>query len=194
MAIARSTTGFLVAATVLTPSIARAADGGGESPMSFDIVTWGWSAGIFVFVLLVLWKKAWGPILQALDEREEKIKASLEAAERALEESKERQREHEKVMAEARKEASAIVEEGKRDAQVVKDGIIADARKESEELTRRARAEIERAKNVAIDELHQHTVELAIEAAGRVVKKTLSAQEHEQLIRDTIKEYEQKAN
>ena len=176
------------------PAVALAADaeGGADAGALTKIVgsTLTWSIIVFTAVLFILKQKAWGPILQALDEREEKIKSSLEAAERALEESAQRQKEHEAVMAEARREATAIVEEGKRDAQVVKDGIVADARREAEELTRRATAEIDRAKNIAADELRKTSIDLSMQIAQAVIAKSLSPQDHEQLIQETIDRYQ----
>lgn len=185
--------GWVLALVVCSPVVALAADDVHDKPAGLldpNLQAFLWSALVFIVVLYILKKKAWGPILQSLDEREEKIKASLQAAERALEESKARERAHEDVMAEARREASAIVEEGKRDAQVVKDGIVADARKESEDLTRRARAEIERAKDIAVDEIHKQAVDLSVLIAEKVIHRTLTPDDHQQLIRETIDNYE----
>ena len=183
---------FVAVIVVLLPALLSAAD---EAEGQRDLTggylpTLAWSIIIFASVLFLLRAKAWGPIMKALDEREQKIRDSLEAAERALAESKERELEHEEVMRQARAEATAIVEEGKRDAQAVKDGIIADARRDSDEIARRAKAEIERAKNIAVDDMHKKSVELSLLLAEKVIRKSLSAADHEQLIRETIEGYD----
>lgn len=144
---------------------------------------------LFVTVLGVLWKFAWGPLLKALDEREGRIRDSLEAADRAREESRQASLEHERVLAEARRQASAIIEEGKRDAQVVKDGIVAQARCETEALRTRTLAEIERAKNNAVYEIHDRAVELSYLMVEKIIGKALSPSDHEALVKDTIVRY-----
>ncbi len=152
--------------------------------------TFVWALLTFLVVLFVLHRKAWGPLLKALDEREKRIQDSLKAAERAAEESKRLAEEHEKVMAEARRQASAAVEEGKRDAQVVKDGIVSDARVESSRILERAKAEIERAKDIAVDEVHKRAVDLAIQVSEKLIGKNLDSEDNERLVQQTIERYE----
>ena len=69
--------------TVLLPTVLFGADpaaGGDQNPMAPVFSTSIWALGIFVVVLGLLWKLAWGPLLKALDDRETKIRESLEAA------------------------------------------------------------------------------------------------------------------
>ncbi len=166
---------------------AHAAQPGMTEPV---LTTFIWNLLIFLVVLAILWRYAWAPLLKALDAREKRIRDSLDAAERALAESRERERAHEDVMANARREATAIVEEGRRDAQVVKDGIVAEARRESEALVQRAHSEIARAKENAVHEIHQRSAALAVFLAEKVIEKSLTPADHERLIQDTIHQYE----
>lgn len=173
------------------PAAAYAAGGGEQKELiSPDIALFGWTVIIFLIVMGILKAKAWGPLLKALDDRESKIRESLEAADRAREESRKAAAEHERVLAEARKEATAIVEEGKRDAMVVKDGIVSDARKEAEELKTRTLAEIERAKNNAVYEIHDRSVALSYEIAEKLIAKSLNQEDHKALIEETMKRYD----
>ncbi len=71
-------------------------------------------------MLFVLGKFAWGPILSGLQARENFIRESLETAKRDRDEAEARLREYEERLATARAEATAIVDEGRRDAEVVK--------------------------------------------------------------------------
>ncbi|MEE8142570.1 MAG: F0F1 ATP synthase subunit B [Planctomycetota bacterium] len=152
--------------------------------------TFLWALITFMIVLFILHRKAWSPLLKALDEREKRIQDSLKAAERAAEESKRLAVEHERVMAEARRDASATVEEGKRDAQVVKEGIISDAREASKRIMERAKAEIERAKDIAVDEVHKRAVGLAIQISEKLIRKNLDSEDNERLVQETIDRYE----
>lgn len=148
-----------------------------------------WTVVVFVIVALFLKAKAWGPLIKALDDREQRIRDSLQAADRAREESLRAAAEHERVLAEARKQATAIVEEGKRDAVAVKESIVAEARKESEEVKTRALNEIERAKNNAVYEIHDRAVELSYEIAEKLIAKSLSREEHANMVKQTVDQY-----
>lgn len=172
------------------PRLAFAA--GGEHPGAADVVvsTYIWTVIVFLVTLFILKTKAWGPIIKALDEREGRIRDSLEAAEKAVAESARVAQEHEKVLAEARKEASAVVEEGKRDAEAVRDRIVNEARVSAEELTGRAKADIGRAKDKAVHEIHQRAVELSVAITEKLIQKTLSPEDHKALIDETIQQYQ----
>ncbi|MFQ5653470.1 MAG: F0F1 ATP synthase subunit B [Planctomycetota bacterium] len=151
-----------------------------------------WSIIVFLVVLTILWKTAWGPLLRALDQRVARIRESLEAAQRAREEGARLAADHEKLMARARKEATDIVEEGKRDAHVVKDGIVADARKEAQDIANRAKAEITRAKDNAVHEIHERAVDLSITIAEKLIRRSLSSEDHEDLVKDAIDRYDER--
>jgi F-type H+-transporting ATPase subunit b len=150
-----------------------------------------WGVLIFVTVLLILWKKAFPPITKALEERARLIRESLEAAVRAKAEAEALIQKHEASLEKARAEARAIIEEGKADAERVKDGIVQSAKRESEELTARARREIELAKQSAVDELDRRAVQLSVEIAAKLIKKTLKPEDHQELIRESIRKYQE---
>ena len=109
--------GFLVALPAL------AAEGGDGNIFAGDLGNMIWTVVIFVLVLLVLGKFAWGPILEGLQARENFIRESLEEAKADRESAEERLREYEVKLAEARAEATALVEEGRRDAELVRQTI-----------------------------------------------------------------------
>jgi F-type H+-transporting ATPase subunit b len=179
------------ALTLLLPSALLGADApsGGGGPMDPVLPTTGWTIGIFVVVMLLLRKLAWGPIVKALDEREEKIRASLEAADRMRAEQEQFQAEQEQILAAARKEANEIVAEGKRDAEAVKEKIVSDARKAAEETQRKAIAEIDRAKDNAVNEIHTRAVDLSVAIAEKLVGRAVSVEDQESLVQQTIEQY-----
>ena len=160
-----------------------AAEGHGEpSLFSGDLGNAIWTVVIFGLVVLVLGKYAWGPILNTLQARETFIRESLETAKRDREESEARLKEYEARLAQARTEASAIVEEGRRDAVAVKQRIEAEARAEAEKMIERAKREIHIATETATKELYQLSARQAIEMAARVIGRELTPQDHERLI------------
>ncbi|MGE4620286.1 MAG: F0F1 ATP synthase subunit B [Planctomycetota bacterium] len=155
-----------------------------------DMETFIYTVVVFLLAFLVLKKKAWGPISAALDEREQKIRESLEAADRMREEQQAFQAEQDKVLAEARAEASAIVAEGKRDAEVVRDQVVSDARTQAEEIKTRALSEIDQAKEKAVDEIHTRAVDLSLAISEKLIGHAVTSDDHVRIARDTISDYE----
>lgn len=155
-----------------------------------DTETFIYTVVVFLLAFWILQKKAWGPISAALDEREQKIRESLEAADRMREEQQAFQAEQEKVLAKARKEASAIVAEGKRDAEVVRDQVVNDAKTQAEEIKTRALSEIDQAKEKAVDEIHTRAVGLSITIAEKLIGHSVNEKDQDRIAKDTIAEYE----
>ncbi len=175
---------------VFLPAVLLAAEEGGQpNIMGLPFATF-WAALSFLIVLLILWKKLLPPIFTALDKRAQDIRDSLDAAEKARADAGEMIKRHEDALEKARQEARAIIEEGKADAERVKDKIVSDARADAEDVTARARREIDLAKQAALHELHQQSVALSLDLAGSLIKKTLNADDHQDLIQDRIKSFQ----
>jgi F-type H+-transporting ATPase subunit b len=174
---------------ILVPALAVAAEG--ESNLfAGDLGNAVWTLVIFLLVIFVLGKFAWGPLLSTLQEREKFIRDSLEEAKADREAAEARLAEYEEKLREARAEASEIVKEGRRDAEVLRRRVEDDAKEEAEKIVRRARREIEIAKQTAVKDIYGLTARLATSAAAKIVRQDLTASDHERLIRDSIAELE----
>jgi len=138
--------------------------------------------------VFILGKFGWGPLLSTLQDRESFIRDSLASAKKDRDEAEERLKEYTAKLEEARAEATDIVEEGRRDAEVVKSKIEEDARDEAGKMLDRAKREIEVAKSTAIRELYETSASLATDVAARVIKREVSASDHERLIKDAIEQ------
>jgi F-type H+-transporting ATPase subunit b len=169
------------------PALAQEAEhGGAVSPFAGDLGNALWTLVIFGLVVFVLGKFAWGPILNALQARETFIREALETAKRDRDEAELRRKEYEDRLAQARAEASAIVDEGRRDAMAVKQRIEDDARHEGDRMIERAKREIQIATETATKELYQLSTRLATEMAGKVIGRELTPQDHERLIAESL--------
>jgi len=168
----------------------RASEGGGPSIFTGDLGNVFWSLATFLAVLVVLGKFAWKPILTALQKREDFIRDSLLQAKRDREDAERKLKEYSEKIVAARSEATAIVEEGRRDAEALRHKIEADAKAESQATLERARREISIATETAIKELFTFSAKLATEAASRIIRKELNPKDHERLISETITEIE----
>jgi len=145
-----------------------------------------WSVVVFLVLLGLLWKFAWGPILHALEEREERITKKITDAEAALKSANEKAAEYEKKIAAAKEEAAAIIAEGKRDVQKLHDEILAAAQEEAVKERERAKREIGLAKDAALEELRDRVVDLTSELAAQVLEREVKADDHRRLIEQGI--------
>jgi F-type H+-transporting ATPase subunit b len=153
-----------------------------------DVGNMIWTLVIFVGVVLVLGKFAWPNIHGGLLEREKFIRQSLLDAKRDREEAESRLKEYVEKLQSARSEATAIVDEGRRDAEEVKRKILEEGQREATAALDRAKREISIAKESAIKEIYGVAAALATGAAAKIVKKELNAKDHERLIADSIAE------
>ena len=177
---------------LLLPALGLAAEehgataGGPPHPVVPQFV---WALLSFIIVLFILLKKLLPPIQAAMDRRADEIRNALQAAEKARAEAQEMIRQHHADMESARKEATAIIEEGKADAQRVKESIMASAKKEAEEVAGRAVRDIDRAKRQALDELKQTSVDLSIAIAKDLIGRELDPNAHQDLIQQRIQSF-----
>ena len=139
-----------------------------------------WSSVAFLILLLLLRKFAWGPILTAVNSREDSIANALKAAEQAREEMKNLQADNDRILQEARAERDQMLKE----AREIKEGIIAEAKeKASEEASRliaTAQEAIHHEKMAAITDLKNQVADLSIEVAEKVLTRELSSENRQE--------------
>lgn len=147
-----------------------------------DLVTPGlglifWSVLTFLFLLFILRKFAWKPILDAVSEREEGIRNALLSAENAKKEMQNLKSDNEKLLADARLERDAMMKE----AREIKEKMIADAKTEAQvagqKMIEQAKAAINSEKNAAMAELKAQVSTLSLDIAEKLLKDELSNKE-----------------
>ncbi len=156
--------------------------------LHWDLGSAFWSIIVFLVVLTVLRFTAWKPILAGLQEREKFIRDSLEEAKGENEKAKQLLAEYGEKLDKAREDATAIVDEGRRDAEEVRKKILADAKVDADAVAARARKEIELARDAAVKQLHDQTILLATMVAGKVVHRELSPGDHQELVDQALEE------
>jgi F-type H+-transporting ATPase subunit b len=175
-----------------TASTAILASGGesGESErpalLTFDPGVAIWTILVFLALLIILRATAWNPLLKALQDRETFIQDSIDSAKAQRDDAQRLLARYQAQLDRARVEATAIVDEGRRDAEVVRRRIQDETRQEADALLARARREIRLATDAALKELHDQTAELAVQVAERVISKELSPQEHNRLVNESL--------
>jgi F-type H+-transporting ATPase subunit b len=147
-----------------------------------------WTLVIFLTVVLVLGKFAWGPLLGALKQREDFIRDSLETAKKEREESATLLAKYTDQINRAREEATAITQEGRRDAEEVKKRIQAEARTEADAMIKRAKREIVIAHQDAITEIYNAVADLSTQIAERVLIREIDTEQHQDLVNAALDE------
>lgn len=178
----------LTAGLAGTALAAEGAHGEETNIFNADIGNFIFTLIIFGLVIWILGRAAWRPVLNVLHERERTIREALESAQHEREQAGRLLAEYQRQLERAQQEATATVEEGRRDAEAVRQRILEDARRETGEMTQRARREIQLAKDTALKEIYDRAAELSAETAARVLRRTLTTDEHHRLVQESLAE------
>ncbi|MBI9041043.1 F0F1 ATP synthase subunit B [Lutibacter sp.] len=155
----------------------------------FSLGLFVWQLVLFVGLVFLLKKFAWGPILNSVNEREEGIKNALDEAENARKEMQNLTADNERILKEARAERDLLLKE----AREMKEGMIADAKEEAKmqatKVIEQAQATIHAEKQAAISEIKNQVAELSLSIAEKVVRGELSDKAKQtKLVEDMLKE------
>jgi F-type H+-transporting ATPase subunit b len=147
-----------------------------------------WTIVCFLITLFVLKRYAFGPIQKAIDERRERIRASLDEADRAREEARRLLEEHRALIGRAQTDAEEILSE----ARHVADANERRMREELEEDRQRrledTRKQIEAETRRALEQIRLEVVDLSMLAATKVTSKSLDDADHKRLIEEAVGE------
>ena len=144
----------------------------------------------FLLVLLLLYLFAYKPILRLMDQRADRIRESLEAADTARQEAASSQEAIQEQITEARREGQRIMDQAREASERFRTEEMDKARQEAEAFVDRAKEDIARERDIALQEVRASFGDLAITAAERVIRGSLDRQAHEELINQVLEEGE----
>jgi F-type H+-transporting ATPase subunit b len=147
-----------------------------------------WTIAVFLILLSLLKKFAWGPLLAALEERQAGIRKSLDDADTAKRELAEVQTKASALIGQARTEADAIISEARADGARVRQELREAAQKEAEALGRNAQQQIQLERDRAVSEIRQQAVELSVMIASKLIRRNLTREDNEALIDDALQQ------
>ena len=146
-----------------------------------------WTIITFLILLGLLSKFAWKPLLHALEKRENEIARSLKDAEKARKELDRLTSEGDEIIAKARSEAQAIVGEGNKAADQLKESTLSKAKETAAANLDDAKEQIKMEKEKAIAEIKGEVVGLSLSIAEKLVKKNLNEEDNKSLINESLK-------
>lgn len=142
----------------------------------------------FLVILYLLNRFAFKPLLRSMDERSARIAKGLEDAESAARDRELARAEREAALAEARREAQELIARASKIGDDTRKEIVADARAEAEKVSARARDEITAEKEKAIAELRGQVADLALQAAGKLVRRDMNDAGQRRLVEEFLTE------
>ena len=149
--------------------------------MDINMTLIGQTIAMIVFVWFCM-KFIWPPLLEAIEERQQKIAEGLAAADKGQESLEKATAESAVIIAEARKQATGILDQAHARAnEIVADGK-ADGTKERERQLTAAKAEIEQETNRAREELRGQVSAVALSGAEKILRREIDAAEHNDIL------------
>ena len=179
--LALALTGVALAATTVH---AQEAHGAAESPglLTPSGGLMFWTLLIFIGLLLILGKFAFGPITAAVEARERALEQAIADAKRDREEAARILAEHKAQIEGARSEAQRLIADGRAAGERVKATMLEETRTQQAELLERARRDIAHERDRAIADLRREAVDLALAGATKVIERNMDSQANRQLV------------
>jgi len=160
-----------------------AASGGGSAG-NFGLLFFTWIT--FGLLVVLLGKYGWGPIMETIRNREEKIQDDITTAEEQREKAEQLLNERKEELNEAHDEAREIIEDAREKAEKVGEDIEEEARRKADSMVESAEREIEAERKQAFESVEGEIGGLAIDLAEKILSKDIDQQEHDQMIDDFL--------
>jgi F-type H+-transporting ATPase subunit b len=164
------------------------------SPFAGNLGNAIWTLAIFVIVVLVLGKFAWGPVLGLLQQREEFIHRALADAKRDRDAAEASLKEYAAKLQSAHGEAAALVEEARRDGVRLREEIRQRAKGEADKMVSNAQRQIQLETGRALEQIRREAVDLSVMIASKILQRNLTKEDNERLIDDALKQVEGRRN
>lgn len=140
----------------------------------------------FLVLLLALKKFAWGPVVNMMQDRENKIASDIDNAEKSKIEADKLEKQRQMELKQSRTEAQKIIAQAKDTAENNAHGILLEAQEHATRIKKQAQEDLRIERDRMIDEAKKEVADLSIEIAAKILKKELSASTHQELIQTSI--------
>ena len=149
-----------------------------------------WAIVVFLVLLYLLRKFAWGPLLRALEARQEKIKKSLDDAQKAHEELERLNRESADIIKKAHADAEEIVSKSYAEAEKLREEMKQKARADADAIIRDARSQIETETGKALRQIRSEIADMSVMIASKLIQRNFTKEDNNELIEETLKQIE----
>ncbi len=146
----------------------------------------------FGVVFLILWRWGFPVIIRTLERRQATIREGVENAERARRDLAEANQHAEQILAEARRQAQDTIDRAEQAAEREANRIIEEANTRAQQVEQQYVARIRQEAAQAREELSRLVVNLSIDAAGRVIRKSVDTKDNRRLVQEFVSSNETK--
>jgi F-type H+-transporting ATPase subunit b len=160
------------------------------SPFAGNLGNAIWTLVIFVIVVIVLGKFAWGPVLATLRQREDFIHRSLSDAKRDRDEAEARLKDYTAKLQTAQGEAAAIVDQARRDVERFREEMKEKAKADADIVVRNAERQIQLETTRALQQIRHEAVDLSVAIASKLLQRNISKEDNEKLIDEALRQIE----
>jgi F-type H+-transporting ATPase subunit b len=134
-----------------------------------------WTLIIFVFLLVVLSKFAYKPLLAAVEAREAALEKAITDARHDRDDAAKLLAEQQKQLAETRADVQKVMADGRAAAESMRTEMLEKVKAEGADMLDRVRREMQAEKEKAVAELRREAVDLAISGASKVIGRNLDS-------------------
>lgn len=173
---------------VVTLAVEEGAEGAASEAFQINLFWIIVAATTFVIFFVLVRELAFAGLARTLEDRRARIEQGLKDAEQARRDRESAEQERLAALQEARREANEIINRAQKVATETREQDLAATREELARLRERATAEIEAEKQRAITELRGEVTDLALAAAGRVVRESMTSDRQRKLVSDFLAE------
>lgn len=153
-----------------------------------------WTILIFILLVFILAKLAWKPLIHLIEERERNLRLEREMAEKARIEAEKIKQELEGKLKSLMDEIQSKLDQAKKEGEQEREKIIAEGRASADALLEQAYKDLAEEKKKLMLEVRQEVVNLSVLAAERILKKTIDAQFQKEIVNDFLNEIEAKSS
>lgn len=186
---------FALAAFPMLALAADAAHGGSDQQSLIAELRQGKIAGgvaivVFLVAFSILALKVWPTITKGLQDREDKIRNEIEAAEMARAQAKDALEQYQQSLAQARAEAQKEIDKARAQAQAIAAELKTKADAELNAMREKAMRDIDNAKRAAVSEVYAQGSALAATMAGKILKREVNAGDTQRLLEESVRQLE----
>jgi len=145
----------------------------------------------FGIVFWILWRWGFPAIIRMLDRRQAVIREGIENAERARRELADATNRAEQVLVQARRDAQQTIERAQKVAQDEQSRILEEAQARAAQVERQQVDRIHQEAARAREELSRLVVNLSINAAGKVIGRSVDSKDNRRLVEEFVSANEQ---
>ncbi len=147
-----------------------------------------WTIVSFAITLWVLKRYAFGPVQKLIDDRRDRIRQSIEEADRAREEARRLLEEHRALIGQAKGQAEEILAEARKVADAQRERLRGELEEDRQRRLDETQRQIEQATAQALGEIRREVASLSLLAAEKITRKTLTDADQQRLIDEALSE------